>query len=83
MPNGDTTPKGAASTKNAPQDFKEYLLAEMRCARLRARLLQHDITAIGLALRGDLISSDQAIALLNDAGVLRLVGPSDEDESAP
>ena len=82
MSNGDTPSDAAASTKNAPQDFKEYLLAEMRCARLRARLLQHDITAIGLALRGDLISSDQAIALLNDAGVLRLVGPS-HDEGTP
>lgn len=30
----------------------EYLLAELRCASLRARLWQADIDAVGLALKG-------------------------------
>jgi hypothetical protein len=30
----------------------EYLLAELRCAALRARLWQADIEAVGVALRG-------------------------------
>jgi hypothetical protein len=42
----------------------EYLLAELRCAALRARLWQADIEAVGVALRGGLISPEQAVALL-------------------
>lgn len=51
-----------------------YLLAELRCASLRARLIQADIEAIGLALKGGLISPEQALEYLDDIGVLRLVG---------
>lgn len=54
--------------------FQDYLLAEMRCASLRARITQADLEAIGLALKGGLITPDQAIALLHDIDVLRLVG---------
>jgi hypothetical protein len=56
-----------------------YLLAELRCASLRARLIQADLDAIGLALRGGLISPDEAVALLADVDLLRLVGmPHDQ-----
>jgi hypothetical protein len=53
---------------------RQYLLAELRCALLRARLLAVDIEAIGLALRGGLITADQACDLLSDCDVLRLLG---------
>jgi hypothetical protein len=33
-------------------DRRDYLLAELRCAALRARLWQADIEAVGLALKG-------------------------------
>ena len=55
-------------------NFQEYLLAEMRVASLRSRIEQADLEAIGLALKGGLITPDQAIALLHDVDVLRLVG---------
>ena len=58
----------------SPHDFTGYLLAELRCASLRARILQADINAIGLALKSGLISPDQALELLHDADALRLVG---------
>jgi hypothetical protein len=54
--------------------FQDYLIAELRCASLRLRLEQSDVEAIGIALKGGLITPDQAIELLHDAGVLRLVG---------
>ena len=57
-----------------PQVFTTYLLAELRCASLRARILQADIEAIGIALKGGLISPNQAIELLADVDALRLVG---------
>jgi hypothetical protein len=56
----------------------EYPLAELRCATLRARLWQADIEAVGLALKGALITPEQALELLHDCDVLRLVGPSHE-----
>jgi hypothetical protein len=56
------------------QDHRNYLLAELRCAALRARLWQHDIEAVGLALRGGLISPNEALELLHDCDALHLVG---------
>jgi hypothetical protein len=52
-----------------------YVLAELRCASLRARLAQHDIEAVGLALKGKLIGSEQAVELLADCDCLRLIAP--------
>jgi hypothetical protein len=56
------------------QDHRDYLLAELRCAALRARLWQHDIEAVGLALKGGLIEPEQALELLQDCDALHLVG---------
>jgi hypothetical protein len=53
----------------------EYILAELRCATLRARLMQADIDAISLALKGDLINPEQAIDLLQDCDLLRYIEP--------
>jgi hypothetical protein len=57
----------------------EYLLAELRCASLRARLWQADIDAVGLALKGGLIHPEQALKLLHDCNALHLVGAVRED----
>ena len=54
--------------------FENYLLAEMRCASLRLQLEQSDIEAIGIALKSGLITAEQALGLLADVDVLRLVG---------
>jgi hypothetical protein len=69
------------STTAAPQDFSAYVLAEMRCAAMRTRLLQLDIEAIGLALKAGLISPDQALALLDDCDALRIVGTPPQEPS--
>ena len=57
----------------------EYLLAELRCAVLRARLWAADIEAVGLALKGGLITPDQAVELLADCEALHLVGTIREE----
>jgi len=66
------------ATTTAPRDFTEYLLSEFRCALLRARIMQADIEAVGLALRGGIITPDQALGLLDDCAALRLAGPASE-----
>jgi hypothetical protein len=64
------------------RDRREYLLAELRAATLRARLWQADIDAVGVALKAGLISPDQAIEHLSDCGLLRLLGVRQEQEPA-
>jgi hypothetical protein len=64
------------------RDRREYLLAELRAATLRARLWQADIDAVGVALKAGLISPDQAIEHLSDCGLLRLLGVRQEQEAA-
>jgi hypothetical protein len=56
---------------------RDYLLAELRCAALRARLWQADIDAVGLALKSGLIEPEQALELLADCDCLQLVSPKD------
>jgi len=56
----------------------DYLLAELRCAAVRARLWQADIEAVGIALKGGLIDPKQAIELLHDCDALHLVGVRQE-----
>jgi len=63
------------------RDKREYLLAELRAAALRARLWQADIDAVGLALKAGLISPDQAVEHLSDCGLLRLLGLREEQEA--
>ena len=58
----------------------EYLLAELRCASLRARLWQADITSIGIALKAGWISPEQAVEALADCDCLQLVGVREETE---
>ena len=65
------------------RDKREYLLAELRAAALRARLWQADIDAVGLALKAGLISPDQAVEHLSDCGHLRLLAVREEQEAAP
>ena len=56
--------------------FTDYLLAEIECGIIRARLWQNDLTAIGLALRTGLIDIDNALDHLADCGALRVIALS-------
>ena len=58
----------------------DYLLAELRCALLRARLWQADIEAVGIALKNGLIEPEQALERLDDCEALHLVGSVREED---
>jgi len=64
------------------QDFREYVLAELRCAHLRARLAQLDIEAAGIALRAHMIAPEVALEWLADADALKYVEPAPADMKA-
>jgi hypothetical protein len=53
----------------------DYLLAELRCALARAKLAALDIECVGLALKNNVISPEQACELLDAADCLGYVGP--------
>jgi hypothetical protein len=61
----------------------EYVLAELRCAHLRARLAQADIDAVGLALKEGRINAEQAIEILHDCDALQYVEPIPPTQRAP
>lgn len=62
-----------------PRDsFKDYLLAELHCASLRASILQADIEAV----KGGLVTPDQALRLLHDVDALRIVGTPPSSEAS-
>jgi hypothetical protein len=56
-------------------DRRDYLLAELRRAALRARLWQADIEAIGIALKAGWLTPEQAVEALADCDCLQLIEP--------
>jgi len=52
---------------------RDYLLAELRCASLRARLWQADIDAVGMALKAGLVEPEQALELLHECDCLQFI----------
>jgi hypothetical protein len=53
---------------------RQYLLHELYCGALRARLAASDLEAIGIALKGGLISPYEALEFAADADAIRFVG---------
>ena len=53
---------------------KEFLLAALRAASTRARLMEADLTTIGIALKGGLIGPDTAVRWIMEGGLLHMVG---------
>jgi hypothetical protein len=74
------------SEPNASEGSRQnFLLAELRCAALRSRLMTADIDSISTALRGNFITTDDAIAWLSECGGLHFVSarrPADEPEAS-
>jgi hypothetical protein len=52
---------------------RDYLIAELRCASLRARLWQADIEAVGMALKAGLVEPEQALELLRECDCLQFI----------
>jgi hypothetical protein len=53
--------------------YQLYIMAELRLARKRARLLINEIDSIGMALKGRLIDGDTAVIWLAEANGLRFL----------
>jgi hypothetical protein len=70
------TTSSIAAICSGSSSYRDYLLAELRCAALRAKLWQNDIEAIAIGLKACLIDADQAIEHLSESGMLRLIAPS-------
>jgi hypothetical protein len=59
---------------------REFLLSHLRAARTRAQLAVCEIDSIGVALKGNLIDVDEALAWAADVDALRfLLDPSITD----
>jgi hypothetical protein len=63
-----------ATVRNSRYD---YLIQEFRCAVLRARLEAADLEAIGLALKGGLITAEQALENAADSNCLHWIQPTE------
>lgn len=53
---------------------REYILAEFRCALIRAKLAQLDIEAVGSALKHNIISPEQAVAMFWGSEAIHFLG---------
>lgn len=63
----------------AEEMHKEFLLAALRGASIRAKMLEADINSIGVALKGNLIDSETAVQWIMEANLLGMVGPLPQD----
>jgi hypothetical protein len=68
---------------NCAEDLIVYLLAEFRCAALRAKLAANDLVAIGLALKGGVITPYQAIMHIEETDAFRFLGRLPGDNWGP
>jgi hypothetical protein len=57
-----------------PDVRRDYVLAEFRCALAKAQLAQLDIEATAIALKNNLITSEQAVAMFWDSEAIRFIG---------
>jgi hypothetical protein len=52
----------------------EFMLCALRCASVRAKLLENEINSIGVALKGKMISPQVALDWATDIGARDLIG---------
>jgi hypothetical protein len=67
------TTAAVAVTEPSSTNYTTFILGQIRGASLRSRLLTAEIDSIGVALRGNFIGPDDAIAWLDEAGGLNLI----------
>ena len=53
---------------------REYILAEFRCALIKARLALCDIEAVAIALKHRIVTSEQAAAMFWDSNAVQFLG---------
>ncbi len=68
----DNSPAVAAQAARGPL-YEEFVLNQLRCASLTARLLACEIDSLGLALKAGWLSADAAIQEVAAIGALGLI----------
>jgi hypothetical protein len=53
---------------------REYVLAEFRCALIKAKLAQLDIEAVAIALKNDIVTPEQAAAMFWESDAIHFLG---------
>src|SRR4051794_29863920 len=56
------------------EDRRDYVLAEFRCALIRAKLAALDIEAVACALAHNIVSPEQAVAFFWDSDAIHFLG---------
>lgn len=62
------------TTETNPNRRRDYILAEFRCALIKAKLAQLDIEAAALALKYNLVTPEQAVELFWDSEAIQFIG---------
>jgi hypothetical protein len=71
--NSPTTPTPTNEAVRKPE--RDYVLAAMRVGRLRVTLLGTEIDTVGVALKNNLITIEDAIYWLDEIGALHFLAP--------
>jgi hypothetical protein len=72
----------SVESRNSNTPSKEFLLTTLRVEHLRARAGLGDIEALGIALKGELISAAQAAEHMHDLGIMPPIGVQIEENAA-
>lgn len=56
------------------ESHREFLLSALRAASLRAKLFDVELTSIGIALRENMVTPEQAVKWIRDIGALESIG---------
>jgi hypothetical protein len=67
-----TIDKPTTTATQPSSAFTNFVLGQIRCAELRARIAANQLKATAVALSGGLIGAEAAIAMLHEAGLLPL-----------
>jgi hypothetical protein len=59
---------------NCTSGRRDYILAEFRCVLLKAKLAQHDIESVAIALELNIITPEQAASIFWDSEAIRFLG---------
>jgi len=64
-----TKPEPAPTVVESSSDFITFLLGQIRCAELRARIAANELKATAVALSAGWIGAEDAIGMLGEAGL--------------
>ena len=53
---------------------RDFLLSALRAASLRAKMMEAELTTVGIALKSGMVTAGQAVIWLKDIGALEWIG---------